>query len=279
MNYFFCLEHPELTGHVTVSNYAPVGGRPAARDEMFVYATRPREGKWDVQQMETLGPGDSRTYAGHDAFDSETSGITTFFLFPDALPSRIDRLPNAQIMDTRPAWRGNIQLRSETTTASYQGEYPGSMLGIPNGTMVSLSPLVQDGNGIRTTLLFVHLGFQATIEPRTLVIGRLKDQVPIDVREVMTNSCSVIELDGLANDAENPLCFFSPDTVGVPLYLSYDEGFHHMSIEHSHPPTEMLVFGDVSARRAVSSELKKYWLERMQDDRMQDIGGRYAHNA
>jgi hypothetical protein len=266
MNYFFCLEHPELSGHVTVSNYAPVGGRPAAREEMFVYAARPQSGQWAIRETGSLGPGDSRTYAGTDAFDSTEPGITTFFLYPDPLPSRVEKLPNAQIMDTRPAWRGNIQLRSQTMTASYQGEYPGGMLGIPNGTMVSLSPLVQDGDGIRTTLLFVNLQFEARIEPRALVIGRLRDQTPIDVREVMTNSCSVIELDGLTNDPTNPLCFFSPDTVGIPLYLSYDDGFHHMSIEHSHPPTEMLVFGNVGARRPVARELKDFWLERMCSD-------------
>ena len=263
MDYFFSLEHQDLTGHVTVSNYPPVGGRFKATENMTVYATHPDKDAWNTRALGVLELGESRTYSAAEVFPDAVDGVKAFFLYPGDLPRKVEKLPVPTIMETRPAWRGNIQLRSSVTTASYQGEYPGGMLQIQNGTMVSLSPMVQTGYGINTSLLFVHMGLTPEIEPRSLIVGRMRDQVPIDVREIKTNSCTVIDLVEYGDRPEDPLCFFSPDTAGVPLYLSYDQGYRHMSIEHSHPPTELLVFGSVQVRREVASSLKRFWLTRM----------------
>jgi hypothetical protein len=92
MDYFFSLEHQDLTGH--------------------------------TRALGVLEPGESRTSSAAEVFLGAVDGVKAFFLYPGDLPRKVEKLPVPTIMETRPVLRGNIQLRSSVTTASYQGELP-----------------------------------------------------------------------------------------------------------------------------------------------------------
>ena len=92
MDYFFSLEHQDLTGH--------------------------------TRALGVLEPGESRTSSAAEVFPGAVDGVKAFFLYPGDLPRKVEKLPVPTIMETCPVLRGNIQLRSSVTTASYQGELP-----------------------------------------------------------------------------------------------------------------------------------------------------------
>ena len=126
--------------------------------------------------------------------------------------------------------------------------------------------MTQSGADVSTVLILVNLRETPEIVPCRLVLGRLKDQEPLEERTVMTNTCNLIQLDGVPSTPDNPICAFSPDMVAVPVYLSYDAGFRHMSLEHTHPPSELMVFGGLDKRFAVVGGMKKYWMGKMFPD-------------
>jgi hypothetical protein len=48
--------------------------------------------------------------------------------------------------------------------------------------------------------------------------------------------------------------------TGIPIFLTNDLNFTKMSLEHTHLPTEILVFGD---KRKFQKQMKSWWLSKV----------------
>ena len=177
----------------------------------------------------------------------EGSGVF-FFMYPKRLPEHLEVLPVDQFMDSEPSWRGNIQLSSDTTSVSYQGEYPGHMLNISNGKLLTFNPLIQTQPKVVTQLIVVSLLRSPEIkEGRLFVVHQVSGKIRKE-SSIFTNKCNLIDLSDLENDSEDPLCLYSPDMVGIPIFLSHDPSYRYLSLEHSYPLQEITVFGDNTKR-------------------------------
>ena len=261
MNYYFAPFVPGLKTHITLVNYPPVGGPPASAADVNVYATWPEDKVWRIVEMDGLAQGSTVSIAHSDIpVDYPEDRMIAYFMYPRKLPEQLDTLPLEPEIRSAPAWRGNIQFRSDTTAVSYQGEIPGEMLKIPKGSLSSICPMVQDGLGISTTFIFSNLRAVPTIEKRSLILARMRTRKVVSIQDVYTNTCNVIDLGDSASDLSDPLCAFSPDMAGVPLYLNHDREFSQMSLEHSHPPEELTAYGTTEDRRAIVGKMKSYWL-------------------
>ena len=71
----------------------------------------------------------------------------------------------------------------------------------------------------------------------------------------------MIDLSDLENDSEDPLCLYSPDMVGIPIFLSHDPSYRYLSLEHSYPLQEITVFGDNIKRFDFLKTVKNYWID------------------
>ena len=274
MNYYFAPVIPGLETHITLVNYPPVGGPPAAVFDAHVYAAWSEGDLWRLVEMEGLRKGSSISIAHSDIPVSyPTDRAIVYFMHPDKLSEHVDALPLSPELRSAPAWRGNIQFRSKTTAVSYQGEIPGEMLRIPKGSLSSICPMVQVGPGISTTFILTNLRAVPTIEKRSLILARMKNRQIVSVQDVYTNACNVIDLGSSASESNDPLCAFSPDMAGVPLYLNHDREFTQMSLEHSHPPAELTAYGSTADRRAVVGKMKSYWLSSLDKKRLEEHGG------
>ena len=173
----------------------------------------------------------------------------------------MDRLIISDLMLTSPNWRANIQLSSPTTSTSYQGEYPGSMVGVEKGTLLSLGPLVQLKAGLISKLILVNLGAAPGNEVRHIRFAQMNKQKFLLEAKVRRNHCNIIDLSTLNCDgSDDPVCVFSNDLTGIPIFLTHDLKFTKMSLEHTHPPAEMLVFGD---RGKIQKQMKNWWLSKI----------------
>ena len=152
-----------------------------------------------------------------------------------------------------------FQLSSPTTSTSYQGEYPGSMLGIEKGTLLSLGPLVQLKAGLTSKLILVNLGAKPGNETGQVRFAQMRKRKVLHETTVRRNHCNVIDLSLLDCD-DDPICIFSNDLTGIPIFLTHDLKFTKMSMEHTHPPTEMLVFGN---KRKLQKQMKGWWLSKI----------------
>jgi len=164
---------------------------------------------------------------------------------------KVDRSPVAERCSLGFHWRG--------VTSSYQGEYPLRMAQLGRGTLLGFDPLLQSGATVGMNLLcLVNLcrahddrahsleGFDALTLKRRFT------------RSYRTNSCCLVEISPV-EAASGELFCRSTTSLGIPIFitLSRQDLPASMSVEHSHPPTEMFTERD---RQRGSRMIKSTWL-------------------
>ena len=261
MNYYFLPQIPYLKSTVTLANFPPTTSSSWKSESVYVHATFSTGADWKVFFILELTSGNTVSLCVEDLPERPTKNSAVFFfMYPKRLPERLDLLPIDHFMESDPNWRGNIQLSSKTTSVSYQGEYPGFMLNISGGTILVFNPLIQNFPGVITKLIVANLVRAAEIKVgRLFVICQISGKIGKKF-EIETNICNLIDLSGLENDPKDPLCLYSPDMTGIPIFFSHDPSYRLMSLEHSYPPHEFTVFGDNAKRHGFIKEVKTHWI-------------------
>lgn len=260
MNYYFMPRIEGLKCSVTLANFSCLEeGAPSLKQVLHVVWSD--HALWQVRALDTVSPGKSVVCNSDELPSDLPNDASPFFFFhPEKLPPTLDRLIISNLMHTNPSWRANIRLISPTTSISYQGEYPSSMLGIENGTLLSLGPLVQLKTGLSSKLIFVNLTAKPSNEACQIRFAQMRKQKILFETAVRKNCCTIIDLSFLNCDESDPVCVFSKNLTGIPIFLTHDPKFTKMSMEHTHPPAEMLVFGD---KIKFQKEMKTWWLSKI----------------
>jgi hypothetical protein len=265
MNYYFLPQVPFLKSTVTLANFPPTATPSWDPQSAFVYATFSTGINWKIFFVKEIAAGDTLSLGMQDLPEQPPAGRAVFiFMYPKILPEYLESLPIDHFMKSEPNWRGNIQLSSNTTSVSYQGEYPGVMLNNTKGTLLTFNPLIQTQSRVNTQLILVNILRTARIQEGQLFVAR---QVSGEIEKeckVSTNTCNLIDLAGLQDDSENPLCLYSPDMVGVPIFLSHDPSYRFLSLEHSYPLQEVTVFGDVAQKQRFLKKIKSHWIDHLE---------------
>jgi hypothetical protein len=182
-----------------------------------------------------LGPGDLLVAV---PVSQEARSEPQADLLPMPASKRVDRAPVAERCSLSFHWRG--------VSSSYQGEFPLRMAELSRGTMVSFDPLLHAAvPGALTLVCLVN-------------ISRRDDPTPLRLEVFEAHSRRLLELPhGLDRDGE--LVLRSNDALGIPIFITIASahGPASMSVEHTHPPTELFWEQD---RIAGSRALKTTWL-------------------
>lgn len=160
----------------------------------------------------------------------DTKLLDSYSVLPKPISRKVDRSPVNE--------RATIHFSKGKAFSSYQGEFPYQM-SLVKGTFLAFDPLVikrsEDAN-IKTKIVLINI-HSAELNSKTncsLKIADANTKELINVEKYVQNSAAIIEIDQ-ANERE--LCFYSKDTLGIPLFIAYnDSGF--LSLEHTHPPSE-----------------------------------------
>ena len=261
MNYYFFPQIPPLRTTLTLSNFPPTTTPSWESQSVYVHSAFSTGTDWKVSYVREIASGDMVSLGEEDLpeqpFDKNS---VFFFMNPKRLPERLEALPISDFMESDPNWRGNIQLSSETTSVSYQGEYPGYMLNSSKGKLLTFNPLIQTRPEVITQLIVVALLQSAEKkEGRLVIVHQASGKVEREDK-IISNTCNLIDLTGLQNDFEDPLCLYSPDMVGIPIFLSYDPSYRFLSMEHSVPLYEITAFGDNAMRQTFLRNLKSHWI-------------------
>ena len=258
MNYYFMPRVPGLKGAVSLADFPAIDGTLNWPDDMCAHVTWTDGENWQVRELGNVASGQVHRFTEDDLpSDCPDHASPFLFLYPTNLPTKLDKLPLETFMNMSPAWRGNIQLISETTAASYQGEYPSAMTAIPRGTLLSYSTFIQNGDGVKTSFVLPNLRQKPAVEEGTIrFIGATTRTIYKDAT-VRSNHTSIVDLSDIDPVAGELVIAVSRDLTGIPLYLSYTPNFDQLSFEHTHPPAELTVFGD---RNSYQKSMKSYWL-------------------
>lgn len=261
MNYFFLPLVEGLQSSVGLANFPCVPEDNPWSLEQFVHVAWSYQSSWHIRILDSIQPGKTVVYTQNDlprGFPKEATPF--FFLYPERLPFTLDRLIVSHLMQTEPSWRANIKFYSPTTSVSYQGEYPGELMQAQKGTLLSFGPLAQIKTGLFTKFLLINLRTEPGNDPCKIRFAQMKSQKILLETTVYHNRCNIVDLSGLTCDDADPVCAFSDELTGIPLYLTHDIGYRKMSLEHTHAPMEILVFGN---RSIFQKNMKSWWLRQI----------------
>ena len=183
----------------------------------------------DVNNFEMLVVVPKRT----NEFPEETINLPK----PNSL--RIDRSPIAD--------RASINFSLEKSLSSYQGEYPFEMTLIEKGRFLSFDILKNPNKENFLNYLILINIFQSAKNQSSLKVSYFNPNNPNYTKDFQAkrNSFTIKNLNFLENQINNSetLFFTSSQCLFIPLTLSINIETQHLSLEHTHPPTE-LFFGD-----------------------------------
>ncbi|MEY4354204.1 MAG: hypothetical protein RLZZ609_2445 [Cyanobacteriota bacterium] len=177
--------------------------------------------------------------------DSHTS------ILPEPSSKRVDRSPVAERCRLAFHWRG--------ISSSYQGEYPLRMAELAAGSFLSFDPLLKPDPAVgRSLVLLMTISRQHDPAALTLELFDGCSRRLLGCLSHRRNSCTVVEVPEGGWSA-GPLVMRGSGWVGIPivLRLSRLELPASMSVEHTHPPTELFWEQD---RLPGSGQVKRTWL-------------------
>jgi hypothetical protein len=257
MNYYFMVRHPDLTGAVTLANFPCVDGYGNWDRETRVFVAWSDGSSWQLRDLGKLSAGRSALVREDDLPPDCPPDATPFlFLHDEPLPTSCECLPDTAQRETQPEWRANIQLRSRHAAVSYQGEYGSDMAALPRSSLLCLCPFLQSGQGFTSSLIFANLRLSPIFDRAELRVFDVENRTLVGVADVHSNSCSIVELDARRIGFGRMFAITSNQMSGIPLILTHNRDFTRMSIEHTHPPAEMALYGD---RTAMQRRMKAAW--------------------
>ena len=185
-----------------------------------------------------------------------------FPLSPSILPLpqslRVDRSPVAE--------RAALEFSLGHSTTSYQGEYPLAMANLSKGSFWSFDALSHNNSdNIYSFIILMNLNRNASKQgsvPLSVVTTPKchADSLNLDAN---LNSFTVISSSDTDNsnnnsNSKNAVKFLTcKNAVFIPMTLNIDLLTSQLSLEHTHPPVEMLWGRD---KFIVVKELKRLWL-------------------
>ena len=157
--------------------------------------------------------------------------------------------------------RASFNLSFNNFVSSYQGEYPLGMANILNSTFFSFDALKSEtSNRVKNFLLLMNVKRNAFCqEIRKVQIYHPFNKNIIHELFARENLISIHDLSFLENyQAIKKVNFLSCNNcVFIPLFFSIDLITKQLSLEHTHPPIEMLWGND---RNQAVNIIKKKWV-------------------
>ena len=255
MNFYFFLNHfdKSLDSSLDIFNFPP--NDKFCNDkiqDIYPYAFYSNGKEWKIYKLGKIKRHKTFSINKKDLpIDfRDKSVFVSFSLEPNNFKESLD---NLDYMNSSPQWRANTKIYNNFTSASYQGEYPGSMLN-KKFSLVSCSPMIQ--KKYETIFYLINLTNNAKKIDFELEILTTKFET-IAKLNCSTNSINMFNLNDLNyNFTDDFYVFKSNDFGGVPLYFTMSKDSKAMGIEHTHPPSEYIFLGD---RNHFQKLKKKYW--------------------
>jgi len=168
----------------------------------------------------------------------------------DELPEPISRKSDATPVNER----ASIYFYKDKSFSSYQGEFPYQMSKV-KGTFLAFDSLMRHTNkNINTKIVFINIHTKKLLKKQIfhLNVANSNSKEKIINSKYVHNSAGIVDIP--AND-DIELCFYSKDTLGIPIFISYNN-LGYLSVEHTHPPSELFWKNKFKGQQI----LKQNWL-------------------
>jgi len=261
--YFPLLKAPNCTGITTLSNFPPNNWelKNNQKQGKYVHLTYSNGTSWVSKFLFSM----DSSFSTIDYLDYKDiipdNSIALLSISDTMLPELSNQLLGLVNSKTTsyPSWRGELGLLSKYDKTSYMGEafpFPES------GTLLSFAPFLQFGKNVRNYALLMNVEDNAAHREGAVDIFDANDKIILKTQCVTNNQINIVSLDDLGFTQEDLPIISSKDMAFIPIYFSISGNAKHMSLEHSHPPSNMAVLG---RRYKVQQFLKERWLSHIKD--------------
>jgi hypothetical protein len=173
------------------------------------------------------------------------------------LPKTLKNLPSDKYWHSSiPPWRNSTGFTNKYAQVSYQAEmepFPSS------ASLLTFHPFIQYSN-MRNNLIIVNLTREPKIVDHELKIYNSLNSQYIDTVTVKSNSATEIPLDQYNFDPSDLPVFTCATMAAIPFGLGISKDDLTLSLEHTHPPASLVIFGD---RRNAQSKIKQKWFQKL----------------
>jgi len=256
--FFPLMQTPQLQGFLDLLNAPPNNWEKPIKRTAHIYLLWPSNNKWESRKIASLEPGESKRILSAD-FVEELGTRNVAFIYPTSrsLPRYLEKLPSERFWYSEfPAWRCTSGFQNEFTQVSYQSD----LEPLPTtASLMTFHPFIQYSE-IRNYLVVLNLVKEPTVTQGPIHFFSSSDYKYRGTETIQTNSVSVIDLDKYNFSPDELPVFISPKVAGIPFGLGVKNDNKMLSLEHTHPPASLVLFGD---RRTVQGKIKKEWMGRL----------------
>ena len=240
-------------GYIPANNWENLESRP-----MSIYAIWTDGDCWRSEFQGVINRGESiRINSSSLRPEMLETGICLIYPTTDELMPKLGFLPKKPYWFSNvPEWRCTSGLFNDSAQTSYQAEvYP-----LPSkASMLTFHPFIQF-NEIDNYLLVLSITSEPAIETHQIELYNSSNLKRYGLAEVRTNSVSLIKLDEYGFTSSDLPLFISRTMAGIPFGLGIARDGSMLSLEHTHPPASLVLFGN---RNQVQSKIKKSWFQRI----------------
>ncbi len=257
MNYFFFLDTDDADIYPSVEIF----NRPPAerlsndiitsKNVLVFYSDN---NQWHSHCITKLTPNSSITLKKKD-LPKNFQDKSVFLCLSDNEKVEKFSLNNENYMNCIPSWRANIKISSNTSSVSYQGEYPFIMTQ-KKLSLVSCSPMIQYGIDINSYFYLINLKSDPKQNQFNVKIMDIDKNIIQEVK-FKTNYINILNLNDIIKKNNKLLYVFTSDEEGgIPIFFSKNINNTSFSLEHTHPPTEYTFQGN---RNLFQKKKKSFW--------------------
>lgn len=262
MNYYPLLEIPGFGAEVQLANFPPTSDYREEITAARVYAAQTTGKSWKLTDCGIIAAGATGRYTRQSLAGNDLPQESIFFFMSkNTLPTNLPQLPPpSAFQSTEPAWRGNLRVIGNGAASGYTGDYPDHLASLHDSTLLSLSPMLQLSPGITNVILVVNMTLNPSVRNGHVKLIRLSDRRVLATYPVRTNSVNPINIDSSLISPTDSIALTCDSMTGIPIYVASNADKTMLSLEHTHPPAELTVFGPGKVRGGIVKKAKNYFL-------------------
>jgi len=247
-----------LTGFLDLLYEGPNNWENRIKKSVGIYLLWSDGKVWKTNKLTEMNHGDYFRITTSDV-NQEIIENNLAIVYPtfEKLEPELSILPSKKIWFSEiPAWRNTAGFYNKYAQVSYQADIEP----LPQkASLLTFHPFIQFGDVINN-LLVLNITKSPEIKKDNIKLFNSFNNSYVGEIEIRTNSLTTILLDKYDFKPTDLPVFYSQNIAGIPFGLGIAKSGKMLSLEHTHPPASLVLFGD---RKYVQGKIKKAWIDRL----------------
>jgi hypothetical protein len=268
MSYYPLFNILDSEGFVNLSNFPPNNWEIKEVGDKNIQVFWSDGDQWLTRNEGILFDGHFKEFKTSDFFIKKNpelingvyiNDLVLLQLREDMLHGKQESIPDDHSYSTVwPEWRATIGFRRKDSQVSYQGEITATP---DKATLLTFHPFIQYDDA-ENFLVFVNMEKSPKYRFSNFYILNGSTRENIINLKVRNNAVNVIPLDIYGFKPTDLPVFYCDSMAGIPFGFAKGKNTSMLSLEHTHPPASLTLFGDrFQAQKYIKTEWSKLFIK------------------